>query len=91
MKKFLMEIAFALLMNALNLLIYGFYLLSHTMYLSWVLFLLDVIGLKVSFDMVKEKEEMASSVVSLILFGIALLGAVGLTVMGLSGMFGGFQ
>lgn len=91
MKKFLMEIGFALLMNAMNLLIYGFYLLSHTMYLSGVLFLLDVIGLKVSFDMVKEKEEMVSSVVSLILFIIALLGAVVLTVLGFGAMFGGFH
>lgn len=76
MKKFLMELIYPLVMNALNLLIFGVYLATHTMHLSWVLLLLDVLGIKASIALIKEKESVASSIVALILFLIALLGAL---------------
>lgn len=91
MKKFLMEQIPDLFMNLMNLLIYGIYRLTHTMYLSWVLLLIDAVLFKAAFELVREHPGEITYIVSLILSGLALVGAVVLTVMGIGILFGGVR
>lgn len=81
MKKFLADQVFPLILNGLNLFVFGIFLATHTLYLSVVLVCLDFVGLKVSIDILREGPATASNIVSLLLCILAALGGIGLMIL----------
>lgn len=81
MKDFLTDQALPLIMNAANLIVFGIFLATHTLFLSVALVCLDFAGLKVSIDTLKEGPATASNIVSLLLCILAALGGIGLMVL----------
>lgn len=81
MKKFLKELVFPLILNGLNLFIFGFYLATHTLYLSWVLLFLDYLGIKACVALLREEGATVTNIISLFLCILAALGGIGITVL----------
>lgn len=81
MKDFFADQAFPLILNALNLIVFIIFLVTHTLFLSVMIVSLDLAGLKVSIDTLREEPPTTSAIISLLLYILAALGGIVMTVL----------